>query len=140
MLARTRTEGAEWEPVHINATSAIQAEAIARRQCLDVKPDSVQPLKASFQIPDTQRQTNKGGRNLIELRCQSCNYLLDGLAIESGAVECPECGLLQRLFNLRPLVEPKWSNSGCAKFFVGALAAIGGLVVMLILLVILAAL
>lgn len=111
-----------WQTLIVSATSIVQAEAIARRMPLDVS-DYTPGLHAS------QRHNWEDSRATMPLLCEQCQYPLEGLVISRSQTECPECGCSQLLFNCHQVVEPKWSNSGCAKSFVVGLAAIGGLFV-----------
>jgi len=105
----------------VRATSALQAEAIVRRMGLEVQEGSA--------VVTTEHGSESKFQNPVPLICDLCGYELSGLVVHAGVLDCPECSHTQFIFNHGQYVDPKCFNSGYAKFFIGAFAAIGGLAV-----------
>jgi hypothetical protein len=124
MQARIKGHRGPWVFQVVRATSALQAEEIVRRMGLEVQEGSAQ---------ETSEHTSELKlQNPVPLLCDACGYGLNGLVVRAGILDCPECGHPQFIFNREQYVQRKWSNSGCAQLVLGALAVIGGLVVMYI--------
>jgi len=79
----------QWEVMSIEARSALQAEAILRRQGYEVIPETAMS-------PDAPPASITPGI-LKPLHCDSCGYPLAGLTIDRATVTCPECSYPQAL-------------------------------------------
>lgn len=114
-----------WRIMRVEARSVIQAEAILRR------------LGYEVQIESAVRSTEPGQviapADLKPLTCSSCGYQLSGLTIEKSFVCCPECSFRQPLAVWDPEYAAGKSHVGCVT---QALAIIGSLTIVLILLLI----
>lgn len=90
MRARAAGSASPFRDVRVAARSAIQAEAILRRQGLEVEP------AASRIVPDaadSERAIMAAAPG--PLLCTRCGYDLDGLAVGGAIIDCPECGFPQ---------------------------------------------
>lgn len=89
--------GEPTQDVHVHATSVAQAEAIVRRRRLEIVPGATRRSEVS---------TPSGEEAFIQapgpLTCTSCGYVLDGLVVRSGIVECPECAFPQVVVAYNP--------------------------------------
>lgn len=130
LQARIKGERSPWVFQVVRATSALQAEAIVRRMGLEVQEGSAEETTEHISdVPDTSELKLQ---NPVPLLCDACGYGLNGLVVRAGILDCPECGHPQFIFNREQFVQRKWSNSGCAQLLLGALAVIGGSVVIYI--------
>lgn len=75
--------------MHIEARSALQAEAILRRQGYDVD------LRTARVVGGRAGPVSPAAPD--QLRCQRCGYELDGITVSNAIVTCPECGFGQVL-------------------------------------------
>lgn len=124
LQARIKGERSPWVQQVVRATSAQQAEAIVRRMGLEVQEGSAEET--------TEHTFEVKLQNPVPLLCDACGYGLNGLVVRAGILDCPECGHPQFIFNREQFVQRKWSNSGCAQLLLGALAVVGGSVVIYI--------
>ncbi|MEZ6241867.1 MAG: hypothetical protein R3B57_02390 [Phycisphaerales bacterium] len=131
-LLRVRPAGFEHEPwsdLRVAARSAIQAEAILRRQGYDVSPEGARTVAGS---PDPFTPAVPP-----PLRCGKCGYELDGLVVHQAIIQCPECAFAQVVTCWGPAAV---SEPSMPRVVVYLFAIIGGIVVALFSLVMIAGL
>lgn len=115
-----------WEPRAVEARSAIQAEAILRR---DGYESILMSARRVDKIPDPRTPAK-----LKDPRCSRCGYQLSGLVIEESVVVCPECAFRQPVIVWHPdAALKKDSGSGILMVF-----AIIGMITVTLFLVLLA--
>ncbi len=129
MIARPSPDQVGWDTIEIEATSAVQAAAIARRQGMTV-------LEESVRHAGHNDGAGRGGLKSADLYCTYCGYLLEGLSLEARGVTCTECGQFQLLFtgpprSTDPLPESAIAK-GCLQAVVICFALVGLLTVALI--------
>lgn len=88
-----------WQTRRVAARSAIQAQAILRRQ-------GYEAVLETALVVDAQPEP-KTIAKLQPVRCVRCNYLLTGLSIESSHVTCPECAYQQPIVAWNPNIQTR---------------------------------
>ncbi|MDF1809562.1 MAG: hypothetical protein P1U42_07700 [Phycisphaerales bacterium] len=104
-----------WQTMRVAARSAIQADAILRRQGYESLIESARVVNAK---PDPEQIAQ-----LKPLECARCGYLLAGLTIESSSVTCPECSYQQSLVAWKPEIVASLQES--KNILISIFAAIG---------------
>lgn len=114
-----------WRVLRVEARSAIQAQAIMRRRGYEMAVETAMRVSGVSDFV--------GPAQIRPLACARCGYALSGLTIDRATVTCPECSYPQALVVWDP--ENHGQPRG-AHWIVYVLAAIGGIVALLFMLLI----
>jgi len=88
-----------WKTMCVEARSALQAQAILRRNGYEMVIESAMIVSAN---PHTIAPSR-----LEPLKCDRCGYSLNGLVIDSASVTCPECWYPQPLVAWAPDIQSR---------------------------------